>query len=422
MPERNNERTIFSLLEVSNSIARTLQERYSKVFWVQAEMNKLNHYQRSGHCYPELVEKRDGKVIAQMKATLWKEDYFRIDARFREILHEPLKDGIKILFMAKVTYDAVYGLSLWIMDIDPSYTLGDLEREKMETIRKLRAEGIFEKNATLPMPLLPQRIAIISVETSKGYADFMQVIEHNPYGYRFFHMLFPSLLQGDKAAPQIIAQLRRIRKVKQHFDVVAIIRGGGGDVGLSCYNDHALAKAICTFPLPVLTGVGHSTNETVAEMVSHTNAITPTQLGEILIRQFHQFAVPVEEARQLIGESARTLLNDAHRDLQYGGKSFRAAVRALLREQGYAVQTATHNLRSFSHKTLTQQQHRLALHAHTIRHLDPHQVLRRGYSITLHEGKVVTNAAQVQTGDLLVTQLAAGMVQSIVKKTRTKNE
>lgn len=422
MPERQNERTIFSLLEVSNSIARTLQERYSKVFWVQAEMNKLNFYQRSGHCYPELVEKRDGKVIAQMKATLWKEDYHRIDARFREILHEPLKDGIKILFMAKVTYDAVYGLSLWIMDIDPSYTLGDLEREKMETMRKLRAEGIFEKNATLPMPLLPQRIAIISVETSKGYADFMQVIEHNPYGYQFFHMLFPSLLQGDKAAAQIMAQLRCIRKVKQHFDVVAIIRGGGGDVGLSCYNDHALAKTICNFPLPVLTGVGHSTNETVAEMVSHTNAITPTQLGEILIRRFHQFAVPVEEARQLIGESARTLLNDAHRDLQYGGKSFRAAVRALLREQGYAVQTATHNLRSFSHKTLTQQQHRLALHAHTIRHLDPQQVLRRGYSITLHAGKVVTNAAQVQAGDVLVTQLADGTVESTVKETRIENE
>lgn len=422
MPLKTEDRTIFSLLEVSRSVTKTIQERYASHFWVQAEMNKLNYYQRSGHCYPELVEKSNGKIIAQMKATLWKEDYARIDAVFRTLLNEPLRDGIKILFKAKVTYDAVYGLSLWILDIDPAYTLGDLEREKLEAIKKLKAEQLWEENRLRSMPLLPMRIAIISVETSKGYADFMQVIAHNPFGYRFFHMLFPSVLQGDKAAAQIIAQLKRIKKVKQHFDVVAIIRGGGGDVGLSCYNNYALAKAIAQFPLPVMTGIGHSTNETVAEMIAHTNAITPTKLGEILIQHVHNFAIPLSEASTQIADATRMLLNDARHALRYTGKSFRLAVHEQLSRSGMGTVEAAHKLRSFSQKTITQEKHHIALMENTVRHLDPKKVLQRGYSITLHNGKPVTDIAQVEINSVLVTHLAQGVVQSIVSKMSKEDE
>src|SRR5690606_34833838 len=193
-------------------------------------------------------------------------------------------------------YDPVHGISLRILDVDAGFTLGDLEREKQETIAKLKEEGIYHQNKQLPFPLLPARIAIISVETSKGYADFLKIMDHNDYGYRFFHFLFPSLLQGERAVEAMLAQLRRIRKVQKHFDVVAIIRGGGGEVGLSCYNDYRLAKAIATFPLPVLTGIGHATNETVAEMVAYTNGITPTKIAEYLIRVFNDFSFPLEKA------------------------------------------------------------------------------------------------------------------------------
>lgn len=227
MPETVNDKQVFSLLEVTKSIQKTLTERYKSSFWVKAEMNKLNYYKQSGHCYPELVEKKDGKVIAQIRSCLWKDDYNRSNNNFLQILKEPLKDGIKILFQAKILFDPAYGLSLLIMNIDPSYTLGDLEREKQETINQLREENIFGRNKILKLPLLPQRIAIISVETSKGYADFLRVIETNPWNYKFFHFLFPSLLQGDKAADSIINQLTRIKKVINHFDVVAVIRGGG---------------------------------------------------------------------------------------------------------------------------------------------------------------------------------------------------
>ena len=210
MSEIINDKKVFSLLEVTLSIKKTIYERYQSSFWVKAEMNKLNHYSYSGHCYPELVEKIDGKVVAQMKTILWKDDFLRVNSNFIKTLKEPLKDGINILFNAAVLFDPVHGLSLRIIDIDPVFSLGELEREKLETIGKLRKEGIFHSNKQLSMPLLPQRIALISVETSKGYADFLKIISNNSWGYRFFCFLFPALLQGDRSVDSILYQLRRI--------------------------------------------------------------------------------------------------------------------------------------------------------------------------------------------------------------------
>src|SRR5688500_11204141 len=209
MPETINSKKVFSLVEVTVSIQKTIAERYKTSFWVKAEMNKLNHYSHSGHCYPELVEKTDGKVIAQMKANLWKNDFDRINHNFLSVLKEPLKDGIKILFCASISFDSSHGMSLRILDIDPSFSLGELEREKQDTLETLRREGIFRANKILKLPVLPQRIAIISVETSKGYSDFLNIIQHNPWGYKFFKFLFPSLLQGEKSVASICNQLKR---------------------------------------------------------------------------------------------------------------------------------------------------------------------------------------------------------------------
>ena len=214
MPETVNDKSVFTLLEVTRSIKKTYSERYKDAYWIRAELNKLNFYKQSGHCFPELVEKQEGRVVAQMRSTIWSDDYIRINKKFLNVLNEPLKDGIKILFLANISFDPTFGLSLHITDIDPAYTLGDLEREKQETIIRLQKENLFNKNKTLKLPLLPQRIAIISDVTSKGYADFIKIIETNTRGYRFFHMLFPSLLQGEKAIPAMINQLKRIRKVR----------------------------------------------------------------------------------------------------------------------------------------------------------------------------------------------------------------
>ena len=330
MPETINQRKVFSLIEVTTSIRKTIEERYTSVFWVKAEMNKLNHYSHSGHCYPELVEKTNGKVIAQMKANIWKSDFDRINHNFLRVLKEPLKDGIKILFSATISFDSSHGLSLRILDIDPSFSLGELEREKQDTLERLRREGIFNSNKGLKLPILPQRIAIISVETSKGYSDFINVIENNQWGYKFFRFLFPSLLQGDKSIVSICNQLKRIKKIIKHFDVVAIIRGGGGDVGLSSYNNYDLAKEIALFPIPVLTGIGHSTNETVAEMVSYKNAITPTELADFLIQKFHDFSVPIKKGEEIIVDRAKRILSDEKLRFQNFMKYFRSVTNSKL--------------------------------------------------------------------------------------------
>ena len=459
MPEKLIDKTIFSLLEVTTSIQKTLADRYKTAFWVKAEMNKLNLYRHSGHCYPELVEKQGEKVVAQIRSILWKDDYVRINNAFLKILQEPLKDGIKILFLANITFDPVHGLSLRIIDIDPAYTLGDLEREKQETIQRLRSEGIFGLNKTTKLSLLPKRIAIISVESSKGYADFTKVIETNNWNYTFFHMLFPSVLQGEKAIPSITRQLARIKKVQHHFDVVAIIRGGGGDVGLSCYNNYALAKEIALFPLPVITGIGHATNLTVSEMISYENAITPTKIAEYLLQKFHNFAVPVQQAQDIIIDVSQQLLTDQKTNLRSYTKLFRSVVenkllinkgiikeqiQSIVQQSGFIfkngrssllkisadiqkdaivsckasvldVENLLEKIKMSSSGFLKNKNLEMEHIQKNITNMSPEKVLQRGYSITLHNGRSINNIAQLQPGDEIKTIISNGEINSTIQ-------
>jgi exodeoxyribonuclease VII large subunit len=460
VPERSDDKTIFSLLEVTQSIQRTLSERYKSAFWVKAEMNKLNLYRQSGHCYPELVEKKDGKIIAQLKACLWREDYQKVNASFQAVLNEPLKDGIKILFLAKLMFDPAHGLSLWIIDVDPAYTLGDLEREKQDTIRLLKENGLFDRNKTLHLPLLPKRIAIISVETSKGFADFTKVLGSNPWGYHFSLTLFPSLLQGDNAVSSIRHQLRRIKKVKEYFDVVAIIRGGGGDVGLTCYNNYDLAFEIATFPLPVITGIGHATNETVSEMISFTNAITPTKLAEFLLQTFHNFSVPVNDAQRKIADRANQILTNSKNAFRSEIKLFRSVTENMLMSHQNDVETISQSLVQQSRSVFRTEGQRLSvlrvnvsraadlawkdterelilvarsfrkdlvlwlakLHLQidgiekNVSNMSPEKVLQRGFSITFLNGKALRSSDDVREGDLVHTQLGRGEVKSRIER------
>lgn len=425
MPEIIENKSIFSLHEVSASIQKTLNARYTTAFWVKAEMNKLNYYQHTGHCYPELVEKQNGKVIAQLRSHIWKDDFNRINRNFRQVLKEPLKDGIKVLLLARISFDPVYGLSLHVLDIDPGFTLGDLEKEKQATIDKLKEEDIFGKNKLLPLPLLPKRIAIISVESSKGYADFLEVIEKNQWSYKFFHFLFPSLLQGDKAIDSLIAQLRQIRKTKDSFDVVAIIRGGGGDIGLSCYNNYRLAREVALFPIPVITGIGHATNETVVEMISHTNAITPTKLAEFLIQKFHDFSFPLTEAERKVMEISRRIIEEEKRRFHSEIKLLRAVTGNILQRNRNEMKYFTRSLLKDTHGYLDQSkvdilQLKERLRAATalqwktclielnnmgknIENMSPLNVLKRGYSITLLDGKSVKTISELQPGSFITT-------------------
>jgi len=443
MAEVIDDKKVFSLLEVSLSIQKTLAERYTSVFWVKAEMNKLNHYAHSGHCYPELVEKRDGKVVAQLSATLWRDDYLQVNDRFMQVVGEPLKDGITILFAAAISYHPIYGLSLRVVDVDPGFSLGELEREKRETISRLHKEGVFQRNRQLQFPLLPQRIAVISVETSKGFADYLNVLNGNPWGYKFFNFLFPALLQGDRSVGSICYQLRQIRKVVQHFDIVAIIRGGGAEVGLSSYNAYELAHEIALFPIPVLTGIGHSTNETVSEMVAYKNGITPTEIADFLLQRFHDFSVPVQRAQEVIAGEARRMLDDARADFRAQARYFRSMATGHLARSGQELRQASASLGQFSGFLFKQQRSRLAEEQlriergtaaqvrvqrleltgmeRRIQSLDPANVLKRGFTITLHGGKAINSAKDVKPGEVLTTITADGRLTSRVRETDEPN-
>ncbi|MCS3556638.1 MULTISPECIES: exodeoxyribonuclease VII large subunit [unclassified Sphingobacterium] len=416
MPEVVENRTIFSLLEVTRSIQKTIAERYKSLYWIKAEMNKLNHYSHSGHCYPELVEKTEGKIVAEIRSILWKADYQRINTQFLKIAQEPLREGITMLFQASISYDPMYGLSLRIVDIDPTFTLGELEKERINSINKLKKDGIFDLNRNLPFPTLPKRLAIISVETSKGLSDFYKIINQNPWGYKIEQTLYPALLQGDKSVPSIIKQLSVIADRSDAYDAVAIIRGGGGEVGLSSYNNYLLAKAIAIFPLPVLTGIGHSTNLTVSEMVAYKNAITPSELADFLIQKFHNFAIPLDQLTTRILQNTTTIFKGENEKL----KSLASDIKWSSQR---SIQQSKVDLNSFEKDLKINIAYIFRQKFTTLDHLekmiqlaDPVRLLKKGYSITQVNGELLVSVDQIKDNDILTTQVWDGEIISVTQK------
>jgi exodeoxyribonuclease VII large subunit len=445
-------------------------------------MHKLNLYP-SGHCFPELLQKEDGKILAQMTASIWSHNYQRINKKFVEIVKEPLREDSTLLMQVKIVFHETYGLSLQILDIDPNYALGELQRERQETLLRLQKENLLNLNQSLPFPLLPKRIAIISADTSKGLSDFRKVVDTNHWNYTFFTVLFQAYLQGDIAVKSIQEQLRKIEKVKHHFDVVLIVRGGGGEVGLSCYNNFELCKSIATFPLPILTGIGHSTNLTVAEMVAYRNAITPTELGDFLIQSFHNFSVPVKDAIKTIRTYSKNTLELENKSLTSELKLFKNATTQRLNETKNHLVNASTSVRTnakfslarekenvlnsqklikksakdvFSIETssiallienvgkriqfelkikkgeveraveifpkiiqnkLNSQKNSLQQLEQSVKLMDPIQVLKRGYSITLIDGKTIKENTEIKPGKTIITKTYFGEIESqVVKK------
>ena len=455
MPENQK---IFTLKQVVSSIRKTIEERYQQLYWVKVEMHKLNRF-ASGHCFPELLQKEDGRIVAQISGTIWNHNYERINKRFISVVKEPLKEDTTLLMQVKVSFHETYGMSLQIMDIDPNYALGELQRERQETLKKLQKEGLINANQNVEFPLLPKRVAIISADSSKGLSDFMNVIESNTWGYTFFTLLFPAYLQGDNASSSIIKQLNAIERVKSHFDIVVIVRGGGGEVGLSCYNEYHLCKAIASFPLPIFTGIGHSTNLTVAEMVSFRNAITPTELGDFLIQAFHNFSTPVtnaiksiklhsknklSEARSFFGTSSQSFkhlttqyLTNTNHALVQQGRKLKTEVREnlyynkskVLRLQQHSISSSNYGLKQeqetverikknipiLYRQALRKNSIELDQLVHSIKLMDPLNVLKRGYSITTLNGKTIGEHNSVKVGDEITTKTSTFKLTSTIK-------
>lgn len=389
-----NDRPVYTLSDISKSLQSIISKTYNQPYYIKAEIIKLNYYPRTGHCYPELAEKEDEKIKAQMRAIIWSSQYKTINERFKKITGDIIKEGITILCLASIEYSPQYGLALHIQDIEPTFTLGEMAKSKIAVIERLKKEGIFNANKKMQLPLIPKRVAIISIETSKGYSDFMITLRQNNWNYKFDCQLFPAILQGEKAITTITEQLAVIRSRITEFDCVVIIRGGGGDVGLSCYDHYQLAREVAIFPIPILSGIGHSTNETVTEMVAYANKITPTEVAYFLIQKFHDFSILIEDFQNFILKTASDRIKN---DFINMGNNTRL-------------------IKLFSKQIIEKQQAIIDNYIKQLELLHPENILKRGFSITYHKGKVITDSNNLQNEDLIVTQYYKGKTESIIKQ------
>jgi exodeoxyribonuclease VII large subunit len=455
----SSERQIFSLKQVVSSIRKTIEDRYAQTYWVKAEIYKFNRFP-SGHAFPEIVQRENDKIVAQLSGTIWKQNFDRINQQFIEVVKEPLKDGSNLLIQVKITFSELYGLSLQIVDIDPSFSLGEVQKQREESLKRLQKEGILNLNQQLSFPLLPKRIAVISADSSKGLSDFMEVLNNNEEGYSFFTFLFNAYLQGDQAVDSIIQTLEKIKKVQNHFDIVVIVRGGGAEVGMTCYNHYELCKAIAKFPLPILTGIGHSTNLNVAEMIAYRNAITPTKLGEFLIQTFREFDQEISFGQQVIRVKSLDMLFNAKQHLASLIRLFKQILKhsaGISKQQLFDVMKTlefsiqkyvtknqnqlknlvlqiSHNakfdlkqrsnvmeqnhekLKVYSYNLLTSTSRNIVELEKNLDLLDPIHVMKRGFSITRHNGKAITSPSEIENEDEIVTEVAEGQLRSTVKK------
>jgi exodeoxyribonuclease VII large subunit len=362
------------------------------------------------------VEKRDGKIVAEIRGNIWNGHFNKINKKFQSVLNEGLSDNMTVICLASIKYHPVYGLSLNITDMDPNYTLGELAREKAETLKKLENEKIIDLNKQKQLPLLPKNIAVISVETSKGYLDFVNVIENNSWNYKFHYKLFPAILQGAKSVITITKQLKKIEANTDIFDALVIIRGGGGEIGLSSYDNYQLAKAVATYPIPVLTGIGHATNQTVTEMVSYESFITPTKMAEFLIQKFHNFA-------SVIDENSRTITEFTIDTLQKQKTSLRETARLFKTLSGQFIQNEKNKwgdiekyLSLYARQRIENEKAVLLNLEGKTKILSPKNILKRGYSITRLNGKAVNNAGDLKPGDKIESYFIDGKASSIVEE------
>lgn len=381
----------YSLKELCDWIQEIVENDLPNRYWVCAEIASMSV---RGHCYMELVEKaEDGILAAKVRATCWSNVYHLLSAYFLQETGQSLHTGLQVMLEVSVEYHAVYGLSLNVWNIDPTYTLGDLAKQRQATIQQLTEDGVMDLQKALQIPSLPRRVAVISSADAAGYGDFCDQLKHNRFGFKFHVQLYPAVVQGDTAARSVVQALNSIVALEEEWDVVVIIRGGGASTDMSCFDDYNLASHCAQFPLPIIAGIGHTRDVSVVDMVVHTSVKTPTAAAEWLIERV---AEQVERVGSLMLRLQRATQNAVSREknrlLLYEQQIFNAVRGKAVRERG-----------------------KLDLWMKTIELHSPERIFKMGYSLTMVNGKLVRSPDDVNEGDLLETYLHDGVIQSVVK-------
>ena len=402
-----------TLFELNSLVRSTLQCGMPDSFWVQAEISGLNP-SGQGHCYMELVQKDpSGRTfLAKAKANVWRTTWLRLKPYFEAQTGESLKVGMKVLLEVTVTFHEVYGYSLTVQDIDPTYTLGDMARRRREILERLEREGVIDLNRELEIPSLPHRVAVISSATAAGYGDFCNQLSGNAYGFRFYVKLFPALMQGDEVERSVIAAMNAVAGRRDDFDVLVIIRGGGAVSELSCFDSYDLALNIANFPLPVITGIGHERDDTVADTVAHTKVKTPTAAAGFLIDRMFDTASVLEEMTRRLGDAVSERMNAERIRIERTAQKLPSLYALVKVRNEQMMDNLWNRAVSGVRNMLTDRVHRLELMEKCIESADPVLILKRGYTLTRCNGHVVRTASGLRKGDRLTSVFPDGTVES----------
>ena len=425
-----------TLLQLNNMVRQTLECSMPLCYWVEAELSECREL--NGHCYMDLVQKDEGSntPVARAQARCWRSNWIRIAPRFERVTGQRLHAGMKVLLSVSANFHEAYGFSWIVTDIDPNYTMGDLARRRQEIIRTLKEEGIFDLNKSLDIPLFAQRIAVISSQTAAGYGDFCKQLADNDYGFQFRTRLFPAVMQGEQVEESIIAALDAINDCIDDFDVVVIIRGGGATSDLSGFDTLALAENVANFPLPVITGIGHERDESVLDMISCVRVKTPTAAAAYLIDNLSVTLNMVEEAGSRIVDCVRRRmemeklrLSRIQNFLPVAFSLKKTREEAKLSQLGTRIQTTLYQRLGIEKNRIDtisgriplllttrieRERYRLEMLAQRTNALDPIHILRRGYSIALHDGKAVKSPKDLKVGDEVSIMMADGAIQTRV--------
>ena len=401
-----------TLAELQLTIRDTLTERFALPLWVSAEVADVK-VNSSGHCYLELIDKglsdgANGVPKAQARGVIWRSHYARIVSRFEAESGQQLERGIKILVKVTLTYHELYGLSLQITDIDPSYTLGDMERRKQEAIARLKQEGVWDMNRETTMPLLVQRIAVISSSKAAGWQDFRNELFR--YGYAFSLTLFEAVMQGENSEDSIISALEMIANEEQQFDTVVIIRGGGASSDLNCFNTYRLGAHIAQFPLPVITGIGHDKDVSIADMVAHTMLKTPTAVAVWLNDRMATLEAALDNAAIELHDLCTTLTHSASLQLERHTTELQMSAQRLMMTLDLKLENLSTLLRDITQQALNKEVQRLALFSQIAESRSPEHILKLGFAVARVAGRAITSRSQVASGDTVTIEVADGTI------------
>ena len=408
--------TSITLSELTEQIQQTIRAGFDTPVWIRAEVSELRE-NPGGHCYLELIEKDTDSdtLLAKSKATCWASTYRMLKPYFESATGQTLRAGLKVLVAVTVEFHSVYGFSLNIRDIDPTFTMGEMAARRMQIIRQLEADGVVDMNKQLPMPAVVQRLAIISSATAAGYGDFSDQLKNNPSHFVFYTRLFPAIMQGDQAEGSIIKVLETIYEHAELFDVVVIIRGGGATTDLACFDSYDLALNCAQFPLPILAGIGHQRDVSILDMVAYASLKTPTAVAEYLNSNLQEAENQALNIFADIRDIIKNKIDADNRKIDQTKLRIKQTLRSWVVQKTHLLERQKSRLQSTVRMQLLKQNNRLVVLEKSIDTYSPVFLLRHGYTITTLHGKRVTSAGQVKAGDKIHTYVHDGEFGSNVE-------